>query len=82
MTPWGQPDDPVPPGVYEHFKGGGYEVLGMAFLADGEREGTTAVVYRPLYDVPGPPVAVRSLDSWQSPATDADGRPVARFTRV
>lgn len=75
---WGGVDDPVPPGVYEHFKGGRYEVLGLAMLADGEREGEPAVVYRPLYPVAGLPVAVRSLAGWTAPAPD--GGP--RFRRV
>lgn len=78
MQAWGSPDDVVPPGRYRHVKGGLYEVLGLAFVADGADEGGTAVVYRPLYEVPGPPVAVRSLAGWLTPA--ADGRP--RFTRL
>lgn len=77
MTPWGSADDAVPPGVYEHAKGGRYEVLGLALLADGAEEGQVAVVYRPLYPVPGLPVSVRTLAGWLEPR---DGVP--RFRAV
>ena len=76
-APWGSADDPVPPGVYEHDRGGRYEVLGLALLADGPDEGQPAVVYRPLYPVSGLPVSVRTLAGWQAPL---EGRP--RFRRV
>ncbi len=36
----------VPPGRYRHFKGGLYEVLGVARHSETEEE---FVVYRPLY---------------------------------
>ena len=75
MTPgaraWGSPEDPVPPGVYEHDRGGRYEVLGMARRAAGADEGPPAVGYRPLYPVAGLPVSVRSLAGWVAPR---DGR--------
>ncbi len=77
-APWGRPEDPVPPGRYRHYKGGEYEVLGCALLADGAGEGGLAVVYAPCYPVPGPPVAVRSLAGWLAPAPG--GGP--RFARL
>lgn len=64
----------IEPGRYRHFKGGEYEVIGLARIADGEREGELAVVYRPLYDVPAPALSVRSLASWTSPAPDGSER--------
>ncbi len=75
--PWGHPDDAVPPGTYRHAGGGRYQVLGLAFLADGPGEGGSTVVYRPLYSVPGHPVAVRTLDGWQAPTSDGRQRFVA-----
>jgi hypothetical protein len=75
--PSGPTELPVP-GRYRHFKGGEYDVLGLARIADGEREGELAVVYRPRYDVPEPALSVRSLASWQT-AVPGGG---PRFRRV
>lgn len=36
----------IEPGVYRHFKGNYYEVIGTASLVDTE---TVLVIYRPLY---------------------------------
>ena len=77
LVPWGSPEDAVQPGVYEHDKGGRYEVLGLALLADGPGEGELVVVYRPLYPVAGLPVSVRTLAGWREPR---EGRP--RFCRL
>lgn len=77
LQPWGAETDAVPPGSYRHYKGGMYDVLGLAHLADGEREGQEAVVYVPAYPVPGQPVAVRSVASWLEPTADG----AERFTR-
>ena len=64
------------PGRYRHFKGGEYEVLGVARHSEtGER----LVVYRPLYGDGG---------LWVRPAAmfletvEADGKTVSRFTRI
>ena len=62
------------PGRYVHFKGGEYDVIGVARIADGDHEGELAVVYLPCYDVPAPALSVRSLASWQSPAPDGGPR--------
>jgi hypothetical protein len=40
------PDNPVRPGRYRHFKGGEYEVLGVARHSETHE---WYVVYRPLY---------------------------------
>jgi hypothetical protein len=78
LQPWGSEADAVAPGRYRHYKGGLYDVFGLAHLADGEREGQEAVVYVPAYPVAGQPVAVRSVASWLEPTADG----VERFTRV
>ncbi len=44
------PEAEVPAGRYQHFKGGLYEVLGVARHSETEEE---LVVYRPLYGVGG-----------------------------
>lgn len=44
-------------GVYEHYKGGRYLVMGLAH--DSNHDGRVAVVYVPLYDAPGPSMAIR-----------------------
>jgi hypothetical protein len=64
------------PGRYRHFKGGEYEVIGVARHSEtGER----LVVYRPLYGDGG---------LWVRPAAmflesvEADGKAIGRFTRI
>ncbi|MCU1679061.1 MAG: hypothetical protein JWM93_3819 [Frankiales bacterium] len=74
LNPWGAATDAVPPGRYRHYKGGEYVVYGLAHLADGEREGEAAVVYEPMYAVPGAPIAVRSVASWLEPTASGDVR--------
>ena len=49
----------VPAGTWRHWKGNDYLVLGLGHDADHEER--TVVVYVPLYEVPGPQLAVRSL---------------------
>jgi hypothetical protein len=49
-------------GVYRHWKGRDYLVLGLAH--DADVEGRTAVVYVPLYDVDGPRLAVRGVEGF------------------
>ena len=46
-------------GVWRHWKGRDYLVLGLGH--DADVPGRTVVVYVPLYDVPGPRLAVRTL---------------------
>ena len=47
-------------GVWRHWKGREYLVLGLAH--DADTDGRTVVVYVPLYDVPGPRLAVRTVE--------------------
>ncbi|MFI5587747.1 DUF1653 domain-containing protein [Amycolatopsis sp. NPDC051758] len=64
------------PGRYVHYKGGEYEVLGVARHSETEEE---LVVYRALYG---------SRGLWVRPAgmfgetVETDGGPVPRFRRV
>lgn len=75
-------------GVYRHFKGPRYRVLGLGH--DANDDARTVVVYEPLYEISGPPLAVRTLDdftAWVDPQTRAtvtEGTPgaVRRFTYV
>lgn len=76
----------VEAGTYQHWKGPTYLVLGLGHDAnDSER---TAVVYVPLYEVEGPPFAVRTLEdftAWVDPASGAtapEGQGVPRFRRI
>ena len=49
-------------GVWRHWKGADYLVLGLGH--DADVEGRTVVVYVPLYDVPGPRLAVRTVEAF------------------
>jgi hypothetical protein len=49
-------------GVWRHWKGRDYLVLGLAH--DADHDGRTVVVYVPLYDVPGPRLAVRAVEGF------------------
>ncbi len=49
-------------GVWRHWKGRDYLVLGLGH--DADHEGRTVVVYVPLYDVPGPRLAVRTVEGF------------------
>jgi hypothetical protein len=68
------PDTPL--GLYSHYKGGEYEVLGVARHSETHEP---LVVYRPLYNATG---------WWVRPhamffeAVEMDGEPRARFEKV
>jgi len=66
----------VTPGRYRHFKGGLYEVLGLAKHSETLEE---LVVYRALYGEGG--LWVRPLAMFRGSVT-LDGREVPRFTRL
>ncbi len=67
--------EPVP-GRYRHFKGGQYEVIGLATHSE-TRE--AMVVYRPLYDEGG--MWVRPLSMFLESVT-LEGTEVPRFTYI
>jgi hypothetical protein len=49
-------------GVWRHWKGADYLVLGLGH--DADLDGRTVVVYVPLYDVAGPRLAVRTAEGF------------------
>ena len=68
--------EPIRPGRYRHFKGGEYEVLGIARHSEDE---SPMVVYRPLYNDSG--LWVRPADMWNEIVV-RDGRTYTRFLQV
>ena len=67
--------EPIP-GRYRHFKGGEYEVLGVARHSETQEP---LVVYRPLYNDTG--LWVRPLSMFQE-VVDHEGKLVSRFQLV
>ena len=68
-------NNPSPrPGRYRHFKGGEYEVLGVARHSEGLED---MVVYRPLYNDTG--LWVRPLSMFTE-HVERDGKIQPRFT--
>ena len=66
----------IKPGKYRHFKGGEYEVLGVARHSETEEE---LVVYRALYGAGG--LWVRPVSMWTE-TVERDGKRFARFTYI
>lgn len=66
----------IRPGRYRHFKGGEYEVIGIARHSEDE---SPMVVYRPLYNDSG--LWVRPADMWNEIVV-RDGRTYTRFLQV
>jgi hypothetical protein len=64
---------PIPTGIYRHFKGGSYEVIGTAQLVDTSE---WFVIYRPLYG--NRELVARRLTEFASTVRQ-DGREVPRF---
>ena len=64
----------IQPGRYRHFKGGEYEVIGMARHSETMEE---LVVYRALYGERG--LWVRPAAMWQE-MVERDGKRFQRFT--
>ena len=67
------PPSPVRPGRYRHFKGGEYEVVGVAQHSETQE---AVVVYRPLYGDGG--LWVRPLAMFAG-IVSHDGQSVPRF---
>lgn len=65
-------------GIYEHYKGGEYRVLGIARNRD---TGEEFVLYEPLYEVPEGRFWVRPVSNW-SELVEVDGKTQARFKFV
>ena len=76
MTETGRHTDSsvLQPGRYRHFKGGEYEVLGVARHSEGLED---MVVYRPLYNDSG--LWVRPLSMFTE-TVERSGKKQARFT--
>lgn len=66
----------IRPGRYRHFKGGEYEVLGVARHSETEEP---MVVYRPLYGERG--LWVRPAAMWNE-IVERDGLRTRRFTYI
>ena len=66
----------IRPGRYRHFKGGEYEVLGVARHSETEEP---MVVYRPLYGERG--LWVRPAAMWNE-TVERDGVRARRFTYI
>ncbi len=69
-------EDPIRPGRYRHFKGGEYQVLGVATHSETLEP---MVVYRALYGEMG--LWVRPAVMWQE-TVEHQGRQVQRFTYI
>lgn len=67
--------DEIKPGKYRHFKGGEYEVLGMAIHSETQEE---MVVYRALYGEGK--VWVRPKRMWNE-VVERDGKTYRRFVK-
>lgn len=66
----------TPPGRYRHYKGGEYEVVGVARHSETLE---LLVVYRPLYNATGLWVRPHAMFFEQ---VEVDGRMQARFARL
>jgi hypothetical protein len=65
----------IKPGIYQHYKGGRYLVLGVG---QHEATGEKLVIYQPLYKHEGPELWVRDLAVFQETVT-VEGKEVPRF---
>jgi len=66
----------IPPGIYRHYKGNSYQVLGVAKHSETEED---LVVYRALYGEWG--LWVRPLEMF-SENVEVEGKLVSRFTLI
>lgn len=65
--------NPVPLGIYRHYKGNKYEVIGFAKHSETLED---MVIYKALYGEGG--TWVRPLSMWENPI-ETDGKAVKRF---
>jgi hypothetical protein len=72
-----QPLPTLPLGVYRHYKGGQYEVVGVARHSESLEP---VVMYRPLYNATG--MWVRPLAMFGEMVQLADGRQAPRFELI
>jgi hypothetical protein len=70
------PLPPTPPGRYRHYKGGEYEVIGVARHSETQEP---LVVYRPLYNESGWWVRPHAMFFEQ---IEVDGKVRPRFARI
>ena len=68
--------NPIPIGIYRHYKGNQYEVIGFAKYSETLED---MVVYKALYGERG--TWVRPLSMWDNPI-EVDGKTVKRFEFV
>jgi hypothetical protein len=68
----------VSPGIYRHFKGGMYRVLGVAKHSESLED---MVVYEALYENELGKLWVRSLPRFLE-EVEVDGQPVPRFVQL
>lgn len=68
--------NPVPLGIYRHYKGNRYEALGFAKNSETLEE---MVIYRALYGEGG--MWVRPLSMWENPI-EVEGKIVKRFEYI
>ena len=68
--------NPVPFGIYRHYKGNQYEVIGFAKHSETLED---MVIYKALYGERG--IWVRPLSMWENPI-EVDGKTVKRFEYV
>lgn len=68
----------LPPGKYRHYKGGKYEVIGVAC---DEATLSWIVLYRPLYENDGPDLWARSYAVFIE-EVEINGVRQARFERI
>ena len=68
--------EPVPPGKYRHYKGGEYQVIGVARHSETQE---WYVVYQPLYGDHG--LWIRPLSMFTETVT-LNGQQIPRFQRL
>jgi len=71
-------DQPIRPGIYEHYKGRKYFVLG---LSRNTETNEVCVIYRPLYETDWPYLVHRNADMFRETVM-VDGRQLPRFRLV